>query len=138
MVTTPAPTPTACVTPATVATTSLPGARTLRDGLEILDRKVGTGTVARDGSKITVLYTGSLPNGTVFDASSRHGNKPFALTLGKHQVIGGWDVGLVGMRAGGIRELVIPASLGYLCQSPGGGIPADSTLVFTVHLLTVR
>ncbi len=131
-------TPTPCTSPATVATLSLPGARRLADGLEILDRTVGTGAVARAGSKLSVLYTGTLADGTIFDASSRHGNKPFTFTLGRDRVIAGWDQGLVGMRVGGIRELVIPASLGYRCSSPGPAIPADSTLVFTVHLLSVH
>ncbi len=137
VVATPTPSPTACTTPAAAATISLPGARTLPDGLEILDRKVGTGPVAKVGSKLSVLYVGSLPNGTIFDASSRHGNRPFSFTLGKHQVISGWDQGLVGMRQGGVRELVIPAALGYGCASPGAGIPANSTLIFTVTLVKV-
>lgn len=138
VVTAAAPTATPCVSPASQATVHLPGARTLADGLQILDRTRGTGPVATDGSSLSVLYTGTLANGTVFDASSRHGNKPFTFTLGKGQVIAGWDQGLVGARAGGTRELVIPASLGYRCTSPGAGIPANSTLVFTVHLVSVR
>src|SRR5580698_1999823 len=85
----------------------------LMAGLIIKDDVVGTGAVAQNGDSVSVLYTGTLDNGTVFDASSLHGNTPFSFTLGAGQVIQGWDLGVVGMKVGGTRELTIPPALGY-------------------------
>ncbi len=105
--------------------------------LNIIDTVVGTGTVAEPGDTLSVLYTGKLDNGTVFDASSLHGNQPFSFTLGVQQVIQGWDLGLVGMKVGGTRELTIPPELAYGDQSPSASIPPNSTLHFTIQLLSV-
>ncbi len=105
--------------------------------LQITDLVVGTGTVAENGDTVNVLYTGTLDDGTVFDASSMHGNQPFSFTLGAGQVIKGWDEGVLGMKVGGKRELVIPPSLGYGAQGAGNTIPPDATLHFTVQLLSV-
>jgi FKBP-type peptidyl-prolyl cis-trans isomerase len=104
--------------------------------LNIKDTTVGTGTEVKSGDTVSVLYTGSLDDGTVFDASSKHGNQPFSFTVGAGQVIKGWDLGLVGMKIGGTRELIIPASLGY-GASANGPIPANATLHFTIQLLSV-
>jgi len=104
--------------------------------LKIVDTVVGTGTVAEVGDVLNVLYTGKLDDGTVFDASSLHGNQPFPFTLGVAQVIQGWDLGLVGMKVGGTRELTIPPELGY-GTSGRGSIPPNATLHFTVQLLSV-
>jgi FKBP-type peptidyl-prolyl cis-trans isomerase len=100
------------------------------------DIKVGTGATAQAGDSVTVQYVGMLTNGTVFDASANHGTTGFTFNLGAGQVIKGWDEGVVGMKVGGTRELVIPASLGYGAQAVGS-IPANSTLVFEVELLNV-
>src|SRR6185312_3890150 len=108
----------------------------LMDQLKIKDTVVGTGAVAASGDTISVLYTGKLDDGTVFDASSLHGNQPFTFTLGAAQVIQGWDLGFNGMKVGGTRELTIPPGLGYGGQSVGS-IPPNSTLHFTVQLLAV-
>ena len=129
--------------PATTAAAAQPGnagqVRKLADGLIIKDIKIGTGPVAEDGETAIVHYTGMLMNGKVFDASKLHGNQPFPFVLGAGQVIPGWDIGVKGMRVGGIRELTIPAALAYGDQSPpGSGIPANSTLKFRVHLLGVQ
>ena len=105
--------------------------------LGIKDITVGTGTVAQAGDTVSVRYTGTLDNGTVFDASSKHGNQPFSFTLGAGQVIQGWDLGVVGMRVGGTRELTIPPDLGYGNQGAGGVIPPNATLHFSVTLLSV-
>ncbi len=113
--------------------------RKLADGLIIKDLKIGTGPRAKDGQTVIVHYTGMLMNGKVFDASKFHGNQPFPFTLGAGQVIRGWDIGVKGMRVGGIRELIIPPALAYGAQSPpGSGIPPNSTLKFRVHLLGVE
>ena len=106
--------------------------------LKITDTKVGTGATVVSGNTVNVLYTGSLDDGTVFDASSKHGNTPFSFTVGAGQVIKGWDLGLVGMKVGGMRELVIPSDLGYGAGGAGGGlIPPNATLHFTIQLLSI-
>lgn len=105
--------------------------------LEVKDEVVGTGALAQAGDSVTVNYVGALTNGTVFDASANHGTSGFTFTLGAGQVIAGWDQGIAGMKEGGKRMLVIPASLAYGSQSPAPSIPANSTLVFEVELLKV-
>lgn len=106
--------------------------------LKITDVSIGTGAVAAVGDSVTVNYVGSLTNGTIFDASANHGTQGFTFTLGAGQVIKGWDEGIVGMKEGGKRILVIPASLAYGNQAVGNLIPANSTLVFEVELLKVQ
>ena len=110
----------------------------IMQGLKINDLTVGSGATAQDGDVITVNYTGTLDNGTVFDSSyARH--QPFTFTLGVGQVIKGWDLGLVNMRVGGKRELTIPPDLAYGAQGvPQAHIPANATLHFTVELLSVQ
>lgn len=105
--------------------------------LMMKDITVGTGASAKAGDTVTVNYVGMLTNGTVFDASANHGTTGFTFPLGAGQVIKGWDQGVAGMKIGGKRELVIPASLGYGPQAVGS-IPANSTLVFEVELLKVQ
>lgn len=104
--------------------------------LQVTDLKVGAGVEAVAGDTITVEYVGTLTNGTVFDASKNHG-QPFTFTLGAGQVIAGWDQGLMGMKEGGQRVLVIPASMGYGAQAVGP-IPPNSTLIFAVDLVKVQ
>lgn len=108
------------------------------DQLQIIDEVVGTGATAAAGDSVTVNYVGSLTNGTIFDASANHGTTGFSFNLGAGQVIQGWDQGIVGMKEGGKRKLVIPASLAYGSRAVGGVIPANSTLVFEVELLKVQ
>lgn len=103
-------------------------------GLYYQDQTVGTGTTAQAGKQVTVHYTGWLTNGTKFDSSVDR-KKPFAFTPGVGMVIAGWDEGVIGMKVGGKRKLVIPASLGYGAQSVGP-IPPNSVLVFDVELLS--
>lgn len=112
--------------------------QTIMQNFKITDVATGTGAAVQNGDTVNVLYTGSLDNGTVFDASSLHGNQPFSFTVGANQVIKGWDLGLVGMKVGGKRELVIPPELGYGSQGAGAGaIPPNATLHFTVQLLSI-
>jgi len=106
--------------------------------LMMKDDVVGTGATAAAGDSVTVNYVGSLTNGTVFDASANHGTTGFTFNLGAGQVIKGWDQGIVGMKVGGKRTLVIPASLAYGSQAVGNVIPANSDLVFQVELLKVQ
>jgi FKBP-type peptidyl-prolyl cis-trans isomerase len=100
------------------------------------DTVVGTGDIAETGDLVTVHYTGKFTNGTVFDSSVAR-NEPFQFTLGKGQVIAGWDQGIVGMRVGGKRTLTIPPELGY-GKNDYGPIPGNSTLIFDVELLKVQ
>ncbi len=108
--------------------------------LQVTDESVGIGAAAAAGDSVTVNYVGSLTNGTVFDASANHAEtvNGFTFILGAGEVIRGWDEGIVGMKVGGKRKLVIPASLAYGDQAIGNIIPAGSTLVFEVELLKVQ
>jgi FKBP-type peptidyl-prolyl cis-trans isomerase len=106
-------------------------------GLKITDEKVGTGSGATAGQTLMVSYTGTLTNGTVFDSTAKNGGQPFSFKLGAGQVIKGWDEGLVGMKVGGTRKLVIDPSLGYGNQA-AGSIPPNSTLIFEVELLSAK
>ena len=136
--TSPKASPSSCVNPATKADYTLTGARVLSGNLQVKDLKLGTGTTAKLNSTVSVTYVGKLVNGTVFDSSAidNHG-KPVSLTLSAGKVIQGWVEGVPGMKAGGTRELVIPPALGYGCTSPSPKIPANSTLIFTISLVSV-
>lgn len=105
--------------------------------LLIEDLADGSGREAVSGSEISVHYTGSLADGTVFD-SSRERGRPLTLTLGVGQVIKGWDEGLQGMKEGGRRKLTIPPEMGYGSRGAGGVIPPNAVLVFEVELLRVH
>ncbi|XXF77798.1 FKBP-type peptidyl-prolyl cis-trans isomerase [Myxococcaceae bacterium GXIMD 01537] len=104
-------------------------------GLYLQDLKEGTGTVAQSGSEVGAHYTGWLPDGSQFDSSA--GKRPIFFTLGAGRVIAGWDEGLVGMKVGGKRRLVIPSELGYGERGSPPVIPANSVLVFDVELVSV-
>lgn len=104
--------------------------------LQITDVKVGKGPKAAAGDIIIVRYAGKLMNGKQFDSNMLSTKPPFAVRLGQHEVIEGWDKGLVGMQAGGERRLVIPSAMGYGTEG-SGEIPANATLDFTVKCLDV-
>ncbi|HEY1826837.1 MAG TPA: FKBP-type peptidyl-prolyl cis-trans isomerase [Acidimicrobiales bacterium] len=104
--------------------------------LESADLITGSGATAADGDSVTVEY--------VLATYSTHGvvqsswtSQPFSFTLGEGQVIPGWDKGVVGMKVGGRRELIIPPAEGYGANSPGAGIAANDTLVFVIDLQKV-
>jgi len=124
--------------PAISNTSNAPINTTMQNGLKIEDIKVGTGAEAKTGDLVTVNYTGTLTNGTKFDSSLNPGREPFVFPLGQGQVIKGWDLGVPGMKIGGIRKLTIPASLGYGSSGAGAAIPPNATLIFQVELLAVR
>jgi peptidylprolyl isomerase len=109
--------------------------------LVIKDVKVGHGPAAKAGDTLGINYIGvSCDTGKVFDATYLHTPvAPFSVTpLGTAQVITGWNQGLVGIRQGGVRELIIPASLGYGPAGSGPTIPGNDTLVFLVTAASVK
>ena len=106
------------------------------------DLRVGTGTEAANGNVVTVRYTGWLydaskteQKGLMFDTSA--GQSGYSFTLGAGAVITGWDQGVLGMRGGGLRRLVVPPSLAY-GASRNGSIPPYATLLFEIELLNVQ
>jgi len=112
--------------------------------LEATDEVPGSGAVASPGARVTVQYTGWLydrgrpeQKGEKFDSSLDSG-RPFQFVLGAGQVIAGWDQGVQGMKVGGRRRLVIPATLAYGNDGAGGVIPPGASLVFEVELLAVE
>src|SRR5579863_904993 len=112
----------------------------LNDGLEYVDIVTGTGPAAKAGSTVNVEYTGWLDSTCAkFDSSYDRQGQPFAVTpLGKAQVIQGWNEGLIGMKAGGTRRLLIPPALGYGSQGAQSVIPPNATLVFDVTVLSIK
>ncbi len=107
------------------------------NGLKTYDLVVGDGPAPMPGQVIAVHYTGWLLDGDQFASSLDHG-EPYVFNLGMGQVIGGWDLGLIGMNVGGKRQLVIPPALAYGEEGMDDVIPPDATLIFEVELLEVR
>lgn len=113
----------------------------VKKGLEIRDLQVGQGEEARRGSQITARYAGWLEDGSLFDTNRKGSTQ--VMQLGVGQVIKGWDLGLVGMKPGGVRQLRVSPKLGYgkrgVPGPPGAPprIPKDATLFFEVELLAV-
>jgi FKBP-type peptidyl-prolyl cis-trans isomerase len=109
---------------------------TTASGLKYIDEVVGTGESPSPGKTVVVHYTGTLQNGTKFD-SSRDRETPFEFLIGTGKVIKGWDEGVMTMKVGGKRKLIVPPELGYGPQG-SGPIPPNSTLIFDVELLGVK
>jgi FK506-binding nuclear protein len=108
----------------------------LPSGLYYRDITVGTGTTLASGQTVGMRYVGSFANGEVFDSNAEP--KPiFSFRLGAGQVIRGWDLGLVGMKVGGRRQLIIPPELAY-GPNDYGPIPGNSVLVFTVDAISAQ
>jgi len=108
------------------------------------DTKIGTGEEATGGHTVKVHYTGwlykadaSQKKGAKFDSSVDR-DEPFVFPLGSGRVIKGWDQGVVGMKIGGKRTLIVPAHLGYGARGAGDSIPPNAVLVFDVELLGLR
>ncbi|RII29964.1 MAG: peptidylprolyl isomerase [Geobacter sp.] len=110
---------------------------TTASGLKYIDLVVGKGASPVKGKQVKVHYTGTLENGRKFDSSVDR-NEPFVFVIGVGQVIPGWDEGVMSMKVGGKRKLIIPAKLGYGAAGAGGVIPPNATLLFDVELLDVQ
>ena len=108
---------------------------TTASGLKYVDVKVGSGASPVKGKQVKVHYTGTLENGKQFDSSL--GREPFSFVIGVGQVIPGWDEGVMNMKVGGKRKLIIPSKLGYGERGAGSVIPPNATLLFDVELLDV-
>ena len=106
-------------------------------GLKITDLVEGTGAEAQSGNTVSVNYRGTLTNGQEFDSSYRR-NQAFTFPLGGGRVIRGWDEGVVGMKEGGKRRLVIPPDLAYGSRGAGGVIGPNETLIFEIELVKVQ
>lgn len=106
-------------------------------GLQIIDEVVGTGPSPQPGQRVTVHYTGTLENGTKFDSSVDRG-QPYEFTIGQGTVIQGWDEGIMTMKVGGKRKLIIPPELGYGAAGRPPMIPPNATLLFEIELLGVK
>lgn len=110
-------------------------------GLKYIDVKEGKGAQPKQGQVISVKYHGYLLDGTVFDSNvdPKFGHpEPFKTPIGVGRVIAGWDEGMLSMKVGGKRKLIVPAILGYGSQGMGDRIPPDATLIFDVELLGVE
>ena len=110
---------------------------TTATGLKYVDITEGTGPSPQTGQNISVNYTGMLENGTKFDSSFDHG-KPYEFRIGTGRVIKGWDEGILTMKVGGKRRLIIPANLGYGARGNPPNIPTNATLLFDVELLGIK
>ena len=127
----------------TTPTTSMDTSKTqkLDNGLEITVIKEGQGPAAKANDNVTVNYTGVLTNGTTFDSNvdPKFGHvAPFTFLLGAGHVIKGWDQGVLGMKVGEKRRLVIPAALGYGAGGAAPSIPPNATLVFDVEVTGIN
>ena len=117
---------------------ALPGQEVNYDsGLKTIVHKEGTGKNPIPGDNITVHYKGLLADGTEFDSSHSRGT-PFTFIVGQGRVIPGWDEGLLYMKVGEKRTLIIPSELGYGERGAGGTIPPNATLIFEVELIKIE
>jgi FKBP-type peptidyl-prolyl cis-trans isomerase len=116
---------------------SMSGEVTTESGLKYIDEVVGAGDSPKPGQMVTVHYTGTLENGTKFDSSLDRG-QPIVFPIGTGRVIRGWDEGLMTMKVGGKRRLIIPSQLGYGARGRPPVIPPNATLIFDVELIAVN
>jgi peptidylprolyl isomerase len=108
-----------------------------RSGLRYLDLVEGTGPSPRSGQTVTIHFIGTLTNGLKFDSSIDR-NEPYSFLIGRGKVIKGWDEGVMSMKVGGKRRLIIPPDLAYGPHAAGDSIPPNSTLIFEVQLLSIQ
>lgn len=110
-------------------------ATTTASGLKYVDLDPGTGEVVAVGDTVKVNYTGWLTDGTLFDTSLREDGQPLEVPVGAGAVIVGFDEGLVGMKVGGKRRLIIPPALGYGSEGSPPDIPGNATLIFEIEIM---
>jgi len=120
-----------------LGTADVGGEVTTPSGLKYVDQVVGTGKSPSPEKRVSIHYTGTLMDGTEFDSSLDRG-RPFEFRIGTGAVIKGWDEGVMTMKVGGKRKLIIPASLGFGRSGSPPRIPPNATLIFEVELLSVR
>ena len=123
--------------PAPKPAESTPSTAITSEDLLMTTTKEGTGPEAKNGDTLSVHYTGYLADGTKFDSSLDRG-APFEFILGSGQVIKGWELGMLGMKKGEVRKLIIPAKYGYGEAGFPGVIPGNATLAFEVELLEIK
>ena len=138
-ISTPQGTPIDCATLATGLTAAEPTLTTTASGLKYRDQTVGTGATVNPGQLVAVHYSGCLTSGVKFDENNdAQSPLPFRVGATPLQVIKGFDEGMVGMKVGGRRQLVIPDSLAYGATGSPPAIPPNATLVFTVDLVATQ
>ena len=108
-----------------------------KSGMTIETTHEGTGESITNGKRASMLYTGKLTDGTVFDSTSKRNNEPFSFNLGMGEVIKGWDEGVLGMKVGEKRTLTIPYELAY-GEAGYGPIPPKATLIFDIELVSFK
>jgi peptidylprolyl isomerase len=133
----PARIPIDCETLATSLTASEASLTTTESGLKYRDQTVGTGATIASGQSLAIHYSGCLTDGTKFDKNTNT-ESPLVFTVGSGQLIQGFDEGVVGMKVGGRRQLVIPPELAFGELGSPPAIPPNATLVFTVDALAVQ
>jgi len=132
-------TPIDCATLATGLTAAEPTLTTTASGLKYRDQTVGTGATVATGQLVAVHYSGCLTTGVKFDENNDADTPlPFRVGANPLQVIPGFDEGMIGMKVGGRRQLVIPPALGYGAAGSPPTIPGNATLVFTVDLVATQ
>ena len=107
---------------------------TTASGLQIFEIFVGEGEEVRPGDAAAIHFAGWLENGVQFDTSLEDDGEPFPFVLGRSQVIAGWDEGIVGMKPGGVRRLIVPPELGYGAQG-SGNVPPNAVLTYDIELV---
>jgi len=110
---------------------------TTASGLKYIDIKEGTGPSPAKGKLVSVLFIGTLQDGKVLDSTTDK-NRPYQFTIGAGEVIPGWDEGIMSMKVGGKRKLIVPPNLAWGADGAGGVIPPNATVLFEVELLDVK